>query len=173
MVKKLVSSQEDQINRLMQLEARVGASPRTVLPHTQRPQESSDSAVKGVVCYHCGKPGHIARLCRTVMTDEAAQAENGAVQAGFKCVGPVVTGATTDMQQSPQQHVTGRSKPADTPLVGPCNEGVIGVNGEMCKALIDSGSQVTTITDEFWRQHPLLCTQELQPSDIPIDGATG
>lgn len=85
----------------------------------------------------------------------------------------MVTGATTGMQQSPQQHETGRSKPADTPLVGPSNEGVVGVNGEMCKALIDSGSQVTTITDEFWQQHPLLCTQELQPSDIPIEGAAG
>ncbi|XDV30355.1 hypothetical protein PO909_033290 [Leuciscus waleckii] len=81
--------------------------------------------------------------------------------------------ATTGMQQSPQQHETGRSKPADTLLIGPCNEGAVGVNGEMCKALIDSGSQVTTITDEFWRQHPLLCTQELQPSDIPIEGAAG
>lgn len=78
MVKKLVSSQEDQINRLTQLEARVGASPRTVLPQTQRSQGSSDTAVRGVVCYRCGKPGHIARLCRTMMTDEAAQAENGA-----------------------------------------------------------------------------------------------
>jgi len=78
MVKKLVSSQEDQLNRLMQLEAKVGASPQTVFPHTQRPQESSDTAVRGVVCYRCGKPGHIARLCRTVMTDEATQAEIGA-----------------------------------------------------------------------------------------------
>lgn len=85
----------------------------------------------------------------------------------------MVTGATTGMQQSPQQHETGKSKPADTPLVGPCNEGVVEVDGEMCKALIDSGSQVTTITDEFWRRHPLLCTQELQPSDIPIEGAAG
>ncbi len=65
------------------------------------------------------------------------------------------------------------SKPADTPLVGPCNEGVVEVNGEMCKALIDSGFQVTTITDEFWQRHPVLCTQELQPSDIPIEGAAG
>lgn len=76
MVKKLVSSQEDQMNRLTQLEARVGASPCTVRPQTQRSQGSSDTAVRGVVCYRCGKPGHIARLCRTMMTDEAVQAEN-------------------------------------------------------------------------------------------------
>lgn len=78
MVKKLVSSQEDQINRLTLLEARVGASPWTMLPHTQRFQGSSDPAVRAVVCYRCGKPGHIARLCRTMMNDETAQAEKEA-----------------------------------------------------------------------------------------------
>lgn len=86
---------------------------------------------------------------------------------------PVVTMATTGMQHSPQQHETGKSEPADTPLVDACNEGLVKVNGEMCKALIDSSSQVTTITDEFWQQHPVLCTQELQHSDIPIKGAAG
>ncbi len=75
MVKKLMSSQEDQSNRLIQLEARVGASPHAV---PQRSQGSSDTEVRGVVCYRCGKPGHIARLCRTMMMDEVAPAENGA-----------------------------------------------------------------------------------------------
>ncbi|XP_056589968.1 uncharacterized protein coro2ab isoform X1 [Triplophysa dalaica] len=78
MVKKLVSSQEDQINRLTQLEARVGATRWPVLPQTQRSQGSAETAVRGVVCHRCGKPGHIARLCRTMMTDEAVQAEIGA-----------------------------------------------------------------------------------------------
>ena len=61
----------------------------------------------------------------------------------------------------------------ETPLVGPRNEGEIEVNGEMCKALIDSGSQVTSITYEFWRRHPGLCQQKLQPSSIPVEGAGG
>ncbi|RXN19290.1 transient receptor potential cation channel subfamily V member 5-like protein [Labeo rohita] len=53
LVKKLVSSQEDQIDRLTQVEARVGAPPpQTVLPQPQRSQ--------------------------TVMTDEEAPAEKGA-----------------------------------------------------------------------------------------------
>ncbi len=78
MVKKLMSSQEDQINRLIQLESRVGVSPRTVLPQPQRSQGSSDTEVRDVVCYHCGKPRHIAHLCRTLMIDEVAPAENRA-----------------------------------------------------------------------------------------------
>lgn len=61
----------------------------------------------------------------------------------------------------------------DTPLIGPINEGQVQVNGMSCKALIDSGSQVTTITDEFWHSHPELCKQKLQPSNIPVEGAGG
>lgn len=73
LVKKLVSSQEDQISRLTQLEARFGALPNTV--SSQRPQGVYDDASRAVVCYRCGKPGHIARLCRTVLTDDAGGAE--------------------------------------------------------------------------------------------------
>lgn len=51
MVKKLVSSQEDQINRLTQLEARIGATRWPVLPQTQRSQGSTETAVRGVVCH--------------------------------------------------------------------------------------------------------------------------
>lgn len=76
MVKKLVISQEDQVSRLSQLEARFAASPRMIFPQTQRPQGSSDTPSRSVVCYRCNKPGHIARLCRTIMTDEVSQAEN-------------------------------------------------------------------------------------------------
>lgn len=61
----------------------------------------------------------------------------------------------------------------DTPLVGPSNEGEVIVNGTQCQALIDSGSQVTTITDKFWKTHPQLCLQSLRPSDVPIEGAAG
>lgn len=68
-----MTSQEDQISRLTQLEARVGAPPQTVLP---RAQVSGDTGVRGIVSYRCGNPGHIARLCRTVMTHEVPPAEN-------------------------------------------------------------------------------------------------
>ncbi|KAL7882920.1 hypothetical protein SRHO_G00005780 [Serrasalmus rhombeus] len=43
----------------------------------------------------------------------------------------------------------------------------------LIRALIDSGSQVTTITDEFWRRDPELNSQTLHPTDIPIEGAGG
>jgi hypothetical protein len=42
-----------------------------------------------------------------------------------------------------------------------------------CKALIDSGSQITSITHGYWCNHPILKNQKLQPSKIPIEGAAG
>ena len=80
-------------------------------------------------------------------------------------------GATMGLQLGAQLEEQGCDD--ETPLVGPRNEGEIEVNGEMCKALIDSGSQVTSITYEFWRRHPGLCQQKLQPSSIPVEGAGG
>lgn len=77
------------------------------------------------------------------------------------------------IQQDPQQHKTNKSKPADTPRVGPCNEGVLKVNGDVCKAIFDSDTNVTTITDDFWHRDPVLCSQKPQPSDMPIEGSTG
>ena len=61
----------------------------------------------------------------------------------------------------------------DTPLVGPRNEGEVEVNGMKCKALIDSGSQITSITHGYWCNRPILKNQKMQPSKIPIEGAAG
>lgn len=78
------------------------------------------------------------------------------------------------MQQSPNppKAETGIRK-EQTPLVGPRNEGEVIVNGLKCKALIDSGSQMTSMTCSFWRSHPELNALELQPSNILIEGAAG
>ena len=86
----------------------------------------------------------------------------------------MVTGATMGKQQDPplQVNKTGDGE-EDTRLVGPRNEGEVEVNGLKCRALIDSGSQITSITHEYWCNHPILQKQELQPSKIPIEGAAG
>ena len=61
----------------------------------------------------------------------------------------------------------------ETPLVGPRNEGNVEVNGLECRALIDSGSQITSITHSYWQSHPVLKQKKLQSSKIPIEGAGG
>lgn len=83
----------------------------------------------------------------------------------------MVAGATMGSQLGPQAEEQGEEE--GTPLVGPRNWGDVEVNGEMCRALIDSGSQITSITYEFWRKHPELCQQKLQPSNVPVERAGG
>lgn len=57
--------------------------------------------------------------------------------------------------------------------MGPRNEGEVEVNGVTCRALIDSGSQITSITHSYWQSHPTLKQQRLQSAEVPIEGAAG
>lgn len=75
-------------------------------------------------------------------------------------------------QEAPQHNDKGNANRAEgTPLVGPRNEGEVEINGIKCRALIDSGSQISSITHSFWHNHPDLQKQNLQPSKITIEGA--
>lgn len=86
----------------------------------------------------------------------------------------MVAGATMGKRQDPPRQVNQMGDGGeDTLLVGPRNEGEVEVNGMKCRALIDSGSQITSITHKYWRNHPILRKQKLQPSRIPIEGAAG
>ena len=58
-------------------------------------------------------------------------------------------------------------------LIGPNNEDVIEIDGESYLALIDSGSQITTITEDLWRNHPKLQNLQLESADVSIEGANG
>ena len=85
----------------------------------------------------------------------------------------MVAGATMGGQQGPHPPAEKVHTEEETPLVGPRNEGKVKVNGLECRALIDSGSQITSITHSYWQSHPVLKQKKLQSSKIPIEGAGG
>ncbi|XP_057200295.1 retrovirus-related Pol polyprotein from transposon 297 [Triplophysa rosa] len=86
----------------------------------------------------------------------------------------MAAGASMGTQQGPHPPVKRiHTDRGETPLVGPRNEGEVEVNGKACKALIDSGSQITSITHNYWQSHPALLKQKLRSSTIPIEGAAG
>lgn len=57
--------------------------------------------------------------------------------------------------------------------VGPSNESCVTVNGVECRCLIDSGSSVSTITEEFIQQHPVLSTQPRGESSVVFENSSG
>ena len=58
-------------------------------------------------------------------------------------------------------------------LIGPVNSTPINVCGWECSALLDTGSQVTTISSEFVKAHPILRTRTIHPTNISVEGAGG
>ena len=50
-------------------------------------------------------------------------------------------------------------------LVGPANETEIILNGRKVNSLLDSGSQVTSVSESYYREH--LSEYPLQPVDVP------
>ena len=79
------------------------------------------------------------------------------------------------LQQPPsiRQYITLPTKSDHQHLIGPNNEDTVEINGESYRALIDSGSQITSITDDLWRRHSLLRDVNLSSADIKIEGAGG
>lgn len=77
LVKKLALSQEAQLQRLSDLEAKL-AKPSTSLVGHLHPQASTKNK-PDFICHRCGKPGHVARYCRAILpAQEQGQAVNGA-----------------------------------------------------------------------------------------------
>lgn len=77
----------------------------------------------------------------------------------------------TCVHSAPQMECSGETNSSS--LVGPMNEDFVVVNSVPCRALIDSGSQITSITEEFWHQHPTLGNLRPEEVDIRIEGAGG
>ncbi len=81
---------------------------------------------------------------------------------------PAVTQAVNQQHQSESS----RSQRKLERLVGPRNEADIKVDGETCRSLIDSGSQVTTIANSYYEEH-LSETPLLPMEDLLVKGAGG
>lgn len=81
------------------------------------------------------------------------------------------------IQRDPKQQEKRQSDGGEaTQLVGPPHKRRRGgVDGITCRALVDSGSHVTTLTHEYWRNHPVLKEQIPQPckTTMEIEGVGG
>ena len=78
----------------------------------------------------------------------------------------------TSLQRDDSEQPAVSTEESHQQLVGPRNEDTVVVNGVSCSALIDTGSQITSVTDVFVSQHAELSCQKLESSDVVIEGAT-
>ncbi|KAL6472418.1 hypothetical protein MHYP_G00186060 [Metynnis hypsauchen] len=119
-------------------------------------------------CYRCGEDGHIASKCR------APENEKKVIQKLITSLRKLKDRGTdkADTTESDRVHCSAKRsavevvKPRPIPdgLIGPSSLVHIKINGKPCKALLDSGSQVTIIFEE-WHQ--------LHLSNVPIQPVAG
>ena len=107
------------------------------------------------------------------------------VPGAFKRIRPTAPCAVGDTlmddteDETGTTHTTEQEEPAaekairanELGVVGPANETYVSINGEKVRALIDSSSQVTTVSDHLWRTHPRLRTQPLRNAGVTVTGA--
>lgn len=56
-------------------------------------------------------------------------------------------------------------------LIGPINYATVSICGQQCKALLDTGSQVTMISADYVQRHPILSSRIISPTKVRIEGA--
>lgn len=76
LMKNIALNQEEQSKRLAQLESRLNPTP-ALTPFRPRPGTGNVSGGATVVCYRCGRSGHVARVCRTVLLDSELSGTSG------------------------------------------------------------------------------------------------
>lgn len=119
------------------------------------------------ICYRCGENGHYANKCQNAenqskviqkLIQSLKKAKEGRVSS------PASEGSDTvcSVKKSEVTSVGGGTIPKG--LIGPPSIVPVKVNGNQCDSILDSGSQVTIIFEDWYKQHL---------SDVPILPVSG
>ena len=136
----------------------------------RKPRGSRRSGGDPPTCFRCGQVGHLRIGCRNAPIDRNSTGgntgrtpENGDPACD--------KGQSEVLNMKPQTTENVKSAVAEK-LVGQMNEGTAIINGCKTNALIDTGSQVTTILKDFYDQHLTDC--DIHPVEtLKVVGAGG
>lgn len=128
--------------------------PSRPAPNSQRshkPRGSDDS-----ICYRCGENGHFATKCQNAenqnkVIQKLIQSLKRAKEGQSPSQGNKSPDTICSVKKSEVTPVGGRNFPKG--LIGPPSVVHVRVNGQQCDAVLDSGSQVTIIFEEWYKLH--------------------
>ena len=121
----------------------------------------------GSICYRCGENGHFATKCPN------AENQSKVIQKLIQSFKRAKEGQTPSQENKSPDTVCSVKKSEVTPvggrnfpkgLIGPPSVVHLRVNDQQCDAVLDSGSQVTIIFEEWYKRHL---------SDVPIHPVSG
>lgn len=135
-------------------------------PPAEKKQQRNSSA--DYFCYRCGEDGHIAPKCNAPENEKKVIKKLLGSLRRFKerntgnADAPEPDRLHCSSKRSAVEVASQREVPSG--LIGPSPIVQIRINGEPCNALLDSGSQVTIIFEEWHQKHL---------ADVPIQPVSG
>uniref|UniRef100_A0A8C1GXL0 Gypsy retrotransposon integrase-like protein 1 n=1 Tax=Cyprinus carpio TaxID=7962 RepID=A0A8C1GXL0_CYPCA len=116
-------------------------------------------------CYRCGEEGHIATKCTATenlpLVIQKLIRSLRRVKSGRNDASRDSPKAGTDCHSAKSQVDVSEANRLPKGLVGPSSTVSVKINGHPCKALLDSGSQVTIVFDSWYSKY--LSDVPLQP----------
>ncbi|KAI7797198.1 hypothetical protein IRJ41_020208, partial [Triplophysa rosa] len=178
-----VQALRKQIQQLQQQLATMSVSQtqQSLQIHEQRPRPCQSQAVSAssrvkprrtkddYFCYHCGEDGHISMKC------QAAPNADQVIQKLIRSLRKVKSGKceeSSDHKKDLDQVCFSKRSQTEVyessglpkGLVGPASTVEVKLNGSGCQALLDSGSQVTIVFEDWYSKNL---------PDVPIHPLTG
>lgn len=134
-----------------------------------RNQGRSSKNREDLFCYRCGEDGHIATKCKapentTLVIQKLVRSLRQAKSERSRSTGNTVSANSFNCSFDQSEMTSNEANSFPRGLVGPVSNIPVKVNGCPCTALLDSGSQVTIVFEQWYSKY-------LSP--VPIQPLTG
>ena len=127
-------------------------------------QAMKDAQAEEKCCYHCSSPEYFVHNCPLVRASKENMPLNCRGGEGIEEGSSDPSDENNNAQQPPGGGLQGVKQPKQAPFLnlgpfqhwyGVKNVAQVKINGESCKALLDNGTQINTITPNYVRNHSL------------------
>ena len=122
-----------------------------------RPTLPQDGSRQPLQCFRCGAYGHMARACDQPSHGKGLWRVQRSWSVSARITSPLWFGKLASVSVESQTQAAGKergsSKKQATKTVGHCPTVTICIGGKEVTCLLDTGSMVTTVTEDFFRKN--------------------